>query len=447
MTPDSLLSLLAIGSVAIVGWLIVGALRRGPAAAVYVIGGLWVAAEVVELPAWNALGLQLRTLDLVAVLALMVGTGRLLRERRRRIRIIAWAMLGLYAVALVRGLLRGGESALGFGDHLVALAGIIYGASWPIDARRRRALYMALQRLVGLLVAVLVFLQVGVIGRADGSRALSAASVMLIALAAFAVVERRQALGAAIRPYELAWLGVLAASLVISQHRTVWIAVAFGIVLLSLSSPRAMFGALAGLVLVGALVVILDVAGVQGSRDHFEGDSLIGSLEAASEDSRNWDWRRQRWDAALETNAARGTPAVLVGAGYGTSWVDVGPHASRTEPPHSQYVELAVRYGVVGLAGWVWLYVSSVRGLRRQRGARSASVHLSNRWFTVLLATQLAWSVTYSLGGVHPVWLGLAISAGSAASGPRCEPPGLPRPLATSHGSDSHHRRSVPAAR
>lgn len=421
--------LLAVATGALAAWPLLARLRRSPRVALYVLGLTGTVNEIVDLPTWVLLGLQVRMFDVASGLVLVAALARLLRERRRRVRLLAMVLLSVYAVALVRGLLRTDDGAdLAFSDHLLALGALLYGLSTVMSVTARRSLYSALQHTAGALIGALVLLQSGLVERPGGSQTLSAASALIIGVALLATIDRWRWSLSSLRTQDWLWAAVLAASLIVLQHRTVWVAMALGLAMFAASSIRMLFVTVVGSVALVGLIVLLDIAGLQGSRAQFESEGLVSSLQAASEDSRTWEWRRQRWVATIETNTARGLPAVVVGSGYGTRWVEFGPHASRTEGPHSQYVELAVRYGLVGLVAWIYLYVVAVRSLYRRRGTDGDDSMFSDQFLCVVLGVQLAWSVTYSLVLLHPLLLGLAVSASMTSWRPLSPRASLLRP-------------------
>jgi O-antigen ligase len=208
-------------------------------------------------------------------------------------------------------------------------------------------------------------------------------------------------------------MGIFLVAVLVLQHRTTWVVLLAAVAYLLAASGANAAKLVAGGLVLAAAVIVLDFAGLEGSRTPFEAESLARSLQQATADDRTFQWRTERWSAALETNRARGTEAVVLGAGYGAPWVTFGPHAARTEPPHSQYVEFAVRFGIVGLGFWILLLARTARGLWRDRSVGAAS-GISNEFLLLVVLLLGIWSVAYSLVGVYPLVMGLAIGASAA---------------------------------
>lgn len=187
-----------------------------------------------------------------------------------------------------------------------------------------------------------------------------------------------------------------ALSVVLAQHRSVWVAAAVaGLLvvraLVSTSRQRLVTGTLAGL---GAAAAGLAVAEVVRSQQQ---------LSVAASSTVTLDWRFENWTEKLTTE--RSTPEWLVGSAFGpTPLSDPQANVLFKVSSHSIYVETIATLGLVGLGLLVLVVVGAIRSSRRSTPERVAVLAL------------LAFGLFYQLPGVAWLVIGVAI-AGSASAG------------------------------
>lgn len=180
----------------------------------------------------------------------------------------------------------------------------------------------------------------------------------------------------------------LAVSVVIAQHRSVWIAAAVAGVLLvgalvSNSRQRLVAGTLVGL---GAAAVGVSVAAVIRSQQQ---------LSASSSSTDTFEWRVDNWMEKLTTE--RATIHWLIGSVFGpTPLSDPQGDVLFAVSAHSQYVETIATLGVLGLLLLVLIVVGSIRG----SGANTAT--------RVIILSLLAFGVFYQWPGVTWIVIGVA---------------------------------------
>jgi O-antigen ligase len=390
--------------------------NHSPAGALMLLGGVWIIGEVVTLPVWQLAGLRITVYDLASSLVLFAAVARFTKERRSRVHLIWFVSISFYLLALARGLLRTDTDAVfEFSDHLVLLASLLYGTTFTLAELDWHPISTSVQRLAGGFLVVLLGKQMGLLGDTTGEGAtLGSPGALVVALAFFAALLGPRPSTSSSLVARVVWMCVMGGGILILQHRTVWVAFACGLLLYALLSARSAVLVVAIALTSVALVVAMDTAGIRGTRTAYDGATLVSQLESATASRETFEWRTERWRATLDTNADRGLLAVVVGAGYRADWVENRPQADRREPPHSQYLEIAVRFGIVGLVTWAWLYVTSFRRLRNYRRSTKRSDSSLLTFFYIVLATQVVWSLSYSLTMIQPILLGLAIGATSA---------------------------------
>ena len=158
----------------------------------------------------------------------------------------------------------------------------------------------------------------------------------------------------------------LAVSIVLSQHRSVWVAAAVaGLLvvraLVSTSRQRLVAGTFAGL---GAAAVALAVTAVVRSQPQ---------LSVSASSTGTLDWRFENWTEKLTTE--RSTLEWLVGSVFGpTPLSDPGANVLFKVSSHSIYVETITTLGVLGLVLLVLVVVGAIRGSRRSTPERVVSL-------------------------------------------------------------------------
>jgi O-antigen ligase len=426
------LGVLGAVAIAAISFPLLQASVRTPVVGFWLVTAPSVLREAFSLPRASLAGFELGVGEFAGLLLLLAAGLRLTAQPRRFPVVVVTLMGGLFAVALLRGLVRGETTTLEYSNHLMLLAGVSYGMTFPLNAKAREGLFRALQSAAIALVAVFVLVRLGALPGSGTWGTLAAGNALIIALALVGRVLRWLRSSGGLTAREFVVIVGLGLAVVILQHRTVWAVLGVAAGYLFATARRKTGNLLAGGFLLLAAVLLLDLLGVQGSRTPFEAQGLTASLQQATADERTFEWRTQRWEATLESNAARGTVAVWFGSGYGTPWVESGVHATRTEPPHSQYVELAVRFGIVGLLLWSSLVIVALARLWRTR-AWGKDADLSNEFLGIIITSLAVWSVTYSIVGAQPALLGFALAAALPQSGKtRDESGGFVQPITRS---------------
>ena len=187
--------------------------------------------------------------------------------------------------------------------------------------------------------------------------------------------------------------------ILILQHRTVWVALAFTLFLI-LVLNRKLKGILAfGLLSIFILIIIIIEWG------NFSAISLNGTVF----DLRNFDWRVNGWLALITPERFQSPLDLLIGQPFGTGYARYLPWMS--DPilvsPHNFYIETFLNIGGLGLAILLTLYGSVLKVLWDSR-----SNELS-RGFIIILAVQLVFFMSYSASYEQGFILGLALLFGT----------------------------------
>jgi hypothetical protein len=209
------------------------------------------------------------------------------------------------------------------------------------------------------------------------------------------------------------WVGPLLALgiIFISFQRTVWVATI--VVLLSLSVWRRRgrernsgisSNARLMAVLAGLLVVIAIVAGPA---------DLVASTSQATTSATSaqgtLSWRTDGWSQLIKQQNLRPMYDQLLGNPSGTGYRRVVQHVLLVVIPHSDYVSILLTGGIFGLALFLWMLARTLARLRRLARISSPNDDVCVALF-VLLLVQLVFSITYSLGPLEGMILGLALA-------------------------------------
>jgi hypothetical protein len=292
-------------------------------------------------------------------------------------------------------------------QHLLILGVIIWSATTPKPWDHTALFPVVGAATLAALLASASFLVYGLRSNSDvlelggehiGARPTSA-SVALLALTGLVVIALAgRWLGAWRWPLGL-WLGM---SVLLLQHRSVWLAGLAAAGLIAVQVARRGNGKRVGALLTGLLIVAAALPFLLRAVHH------SAALATSTSDTRTWEWRLARWRAA--TGWQEGA----------WDWL-VGQIASPQRPnnfsvsAHSLYVDSIDRLGLIGLAVVVGLWLWSLRRIGR----------VSWPWQIRLTATAavtgwLAYGASYQL----PAWTYLLVGVIAAAPVPPTRQPG-----------------------
>lgn len=210
------------------------------------------------------------------------------------------------------------------------------------------------------------------------------------------------------------WWGVLLPLLLICvvllQHRTLWVVTFVSIALLFLSAGKIRSKA-ASTFLVGALVgtALLIPFLSAGHLDTVQ-QSLAHSVQEVGKDNSTMAWRLQSWRALVEQWAHGGPLVNLVGFPFGSGFARHIEAAQQelTQSPHSQYVTVLLRTGVVGILTMLLAYYFAVVAMRKLPAHTNQGL-IDGKLLMALLLGQLLFFVTYSVQYIQLLPLGLSL--------------------------------------
>jgi hypothetical protein len=348
------------------------------------------------------------TLDLAGGSLFAIG---IIRHIRKKSDIgaarVAFIIVGVYLAVLLLSIINFGfADSLDFKRHLLVVAGIIYGTSFSSTYAQRRAVFSVIFVVaLGItVISIAAWSGLGGLGRelpAAAALVLGQAGVLTVNSA----IERKVA-----TPTLMASGAAFISLATLLQHRSVWVSMAVGLLVSAVLSGRAILR-LVPIAAIAALVIATVAGlGLGFGRDAFQGETVADSFLTAATADNTYNWRREYRELTIDTHIRRGPIAVAFGAGYGAPWMDQGPLIDRTEGPHNTYVEVVVRYGVVGLSFWLLLIFATARRLWARRTVAQGT-GMSNQALLSLLAMQAVFMLAYEFSHWQPVLFGFCVAA------------------------------------
>lgn len=416
-------------------------------------------AMLTGLPILNV-GRNIQIFDPIAIGLFLSACFRLLFGAQKGIAAPHWLLLAMFTLICI-------PLGLGFKDfgmaaapdfrwffHFMALA--LYSSSFAFDQIdfRRLAKYMLIAG-AALVMLVLFRWAAEAFGLSISKtwahletgqrfRVLNAAQAFFIAQAAIVLLAARQAglvplkktnkqtarhrsVSVNATPWCLRWslIGAAAGLLIAMSllHRSVWVAVAAGLLLFAYQQPdqrRDLFriAGVAGLI----AMIVLVPAGLFGFLDNFfdaftRAFSEVGERHSSFADRYlGWlelltDW----WNSGSAITYAFGLP---FGSGYYRKIAEFGASYAAEYTPHNFYVQTLLRTGVIGLTIFLSLMVVTANGLYRSLRASDSSNSMDGavrRFLLIFMLMQAVFFLAYGARLEHGLIFGLAMSA--AASG------------------------------
>ncbi len=192
--------------------------------------------------------------------------------------------------------------------------------------------------------------------------------------------------------------------MVLLYHRSVWVAIAAGVVTLIVLKRGALYRLGVPLTL-GLMLLVGSIMLGQGlGRDLIAGQIDSAIDEALDEDS-TLTWRVQGWEVLLG-RALDGGPAVwTMGAGFGVGYERRFGEYATAVSPHNLYIELFINTGLLGLGLWLWFQARILRLL--YAATEFADPDLLDRSTAIaLMMTTIVFCLPYSLSIEQSIWLG-----------------------------------------
>lgn len=407
-----------IEALAIVGPIVVTiaivALYRSCLAGAFLILSSAVAyAWFVELPGIE-IGVMVYPTDAVALLVALAASLRIAAQQSLRITPSALIFTALLMLSFLIGLTEFGQSAgVDFRVTFAFIAGIFYFTSFNISSE----VFVRLMR-VWIVAACTLMLIAWVVWIADAAglamarkwidadptgvkfRVLNSSITYVIGVGLVVLLHLLMIGQMAARWWPV--LLALSGTVLVLQHRSVWVATFLSAVLVVLLVQRGR----AKIFLFLGMAVLLAVAVVPliSYRLSAVSESVSAQAERATDMTKGTSGGRVRaWEILLKDWNKLGLGRQLIGKPFGSSY------GKLTNAPHNCYLQVMYRTGYVGLLAMLAMYGSTlIRLLGRQRGTAKGEAGVG----TLLLALvvgQLAYFVPYAFTPEQGILMGTAI--------------------------------------
>ncbi len=337
-----------------------------------------------------------------------------------------WAWL-IFAIVFVLNLgvglgLHGKTAGVQARDDFYALAAASYAMSFPITRREVRQLIAALIGLAAVLMLVCIYrwtvyyggfrdlLPRGGTYNVDGAiRVIWSGSALVLGEAFvlglfFAGLSR----GAVTARFMLL---LTAASTLVLQHRSVWLAALVGIAG-SLMIGRAHRSSRLMQVLMLSGLIALGAVGMLASGALR--DQIGASAEQAIEGQGTVAWRFSNWKATLKQWQEAGPRAIVTGREWGSDLKrkvesESGREVQIRVSAHNYYVVALTSYGVIGLLAFLASQVTVGARLFRVSGSKDADAPYAH-WLLVILLMQATYYLAYGTDYIQFLLFGVALA-------------------------------------
>jgi hypothetical protein len=415
MNPLTLLAVIAGAGLFVV--LIENVIRRSTFAAGLIMAYFVVATAGIDLPFIALGGITVYIPDLLSTVLITGATARLLRVRKfTASQHVFLAVAALIALSMLRGIAAYGiPSSVNEARFWIAFAAsaAYFSTVGPSPSVHRRIgefwLWSGVA-LACLAVARWVVLATGlplggIFIQADGQnlRVLGSDPTTFIALAFFIAAPALQS-GGRVSHRRIA-VGLLAVA-VLLQHRSVWVAIIIGLLVLMRRNPQ----------LSRRLAVLLVIAVTAGGAlilTVFENEPE--ELSSRATNSQTFGWRVEGWRQLAFEDGPTGPVEVVSGKPFGSGWQRrVGGNVVVEAGPHSFWIAALLRLGVVGVAALLYCYGRPVVAVLRRPTQRLQSDLLNDDTLVSLLVVQATFSLAYNPPAFPTgIIVGLALSLAS----------------------------------
>jgi hypothetical protein len=375
-------------------------------------------------------GFQLAPLDLVCAVLFCAAIGRTLADLRSR-RLRAGLVLLLVLLLAVNSL-RGAASyevplvAIEARPWFYLLTSALFAVTGPVPGPRWQRMlrvycgWLVVAAIAGFAATGIasVSTRVQVNGTAVDPRPVTAAGALVLLTGLVLLLGP----GAGRRAYRLPALAVLAVTLVLLQHRTLWVTGLAALMVVAVARVRAGGRPLASVVLGSGSVGVLVLVGLLTGE--VQRSAVVSSAGNAVSSENSLAWRVSGWHELLRGHLD--PPRLLFGDPFGAGYLRTIDGQQVGFSPHSQYVEVLLRFGAVGLACCLLFVVVAWRGAARSGPALGVDPVLVR----ALLVAFVLYGITYRWDPFVGIVLGTLVAARSispAGAPARAHLPSVPR--------------------
>ncbi|HXY84030.1 MAG TPA: O-antigen ligase family protein [Gaiellaceae bacterium] len=322
---------------------------------------------------------------------------------------IGWALALLLVFHAARGVADFGfQTAVNsVRPWLYFLAPLLFASTVPVPWGNRVWRLIACTGLVLVVVSVPYFFADGIHpasrlvvrnGHLISDRPVTASGALVILMTVVLLLASRRLSPRA----RIFWAAVAVADIIALEQRTVWVAsLAIGLVGFVAWSRRRLpqderlVSGATGVLLITAPIALFGF---------FADKSFRASLAETTAKNSTFSWRTQSWQELVSSHHS--ALDIASGGPAGASWARAVNGILVTQAPHDAFVEAFLRFGVPGVA----LFGGLLIALWSRRTALGASNVLPASAVGLILIAQVVFSVTYTLGPVQGLILGIFIS-------------------------------------
>jgi hypothetical protein len=387
---------------------------------------LGVAVDPEYLPALSAGEMSVYLADVVFAVVALAACVRVLATKRLIGAQVAILLAGLFtAIAVYRGIsIVGLQQAVNEArPSFYFLTGVAYFMTVVDDNRMIERIGRIFLAAAGLLSVVVVILWIASLSGSPvpkplatpaefgGFRVIGAGQAMIIAFALLMALPRMSDPKVAHPLGRLRYLAFLLLPIsVLVQHRTVWVALAVG--LLILAARRHSNARSRALGLIGATALVVLTLGLL-LRD--QNNALTESL-GRSTDTHTFEWRYVGWIDLLEGRQAPEGLDILIGTPYGLGYEREVLGIQEDVSPHNYYLETYLRHGLIGLGALLLAFGLSVAALVRLTPRTTPLGLGTSDVLLALMATQLLYLFTYGPSPDQGIIAGIIIGGATTAN-------------------------------
>lgn len=405
---------LVLGSVGVLILVGVDQLSRKPTLTAALILAVTVQEALVDLSV-EFMGFNVGPTDVVYA---MVGGAALIRLANTRRLSQTQALLALFAAVCVLsfafGVVAGpvGPAVNDFRPYLGLVSAAMYFSSVDMTVANRLAIsrvWMWGGIALGFLVSARWLARIGGfdLGVFDADfglaiRAISGSHTFALATCALILVLPGLS-DSSPHAQRLRYVGtVLLVVAILLNRRTLWVALAIGLLVLMLRDRR--IGRRVAMIAGAVLIVLMTSATVLNPDFDESGDEIA----LAATDADNLEWRLEGWIELLENGPDDAVDHVM-GLPFGSGYSRTIDGVELVSTPHNFYLQTYLRTGILGLIAFLIVGLMTARSLLQVRDAGGlpfAPTHL-----LILLAILATWILAWLPGSEQGIVIGLAIAS------------------------------------
>lgn len=367
---------------------------------------------------------RLSVLDLIAVVAGGAAIIRLLSAGKADRVQLLWIVVTLVlAGAFLYGAASYGPvtSGIFYRRFLYLTTGTLYAMTFPwpeADLDRFAQLWLgAAALLAAAALTMWVFPEVAAIGPMsndrirfayEAQRVLPASSALLLSQAAILGIAAWS--GGTGSPMLRALAVVCLFVAILLFHRSVWVAIAAGLLVLTRVSRQSLVPVvtITGVAAFAGLAVVTLVGGLGHDLLAFPAASAVG--EVLSESS-TLQWRVTGWDILVSRTFSGGLFSTLFGGGFGVGYERLIGWSHIDLSPHNVYVEIFINAGLLGAGLWTLFHCIVLLRLWTGRADDHGTI-IERRAAAAILVSLMVYGLPYTPSPEQGIMLGvLAVMA------------------------------------